>query len=191
MSKRITTLFMAALLGLSAVNAAWAEDAAPKKDDAPKNDSITGFGNLLGSDHFLSVGVQGGYGGYYLVVAPGLSIGGMAGVTFFNHLEVAFNYQYHSIAFLGVSLGSFNQIYGDILFRTATGSGFFIGASFGASTYSPPVSIPGTAPLFSSGFSYGGKLGYDVRITNFLSIGIAAQYFNPLLDGILSVKFWF
>ena len=205
MSKKFAAWCTAMLLGVSVFNTAWADETKTEtvkketttkveettKTEGSKSESITGFGNLLGSDHFLSVGVQGGYGGYILFVVPGFTIGGRVAVTLLNHLEIAGNYQYHSGSFLGVPVGTFNQIYGDVLFRTATGSGFFIGLSLGASTFSAAPTLPTSAPLFASGFTWGGKLGYDVKITNFLSLGVGVQYFNPLLDGILTLKFWF
>lgn len=200
MIRRIAVLWMAAAISLGG-SAAWAEDAA--KTPAPtekKSESITGFGNMLGSDHFLSVGVLGGYGAY-LFIAPGVAFGANVGVTFWNHLEVAFNFKMHPISFgivaAGVS-GTLTQLYWDVLYRTGTGSGFFIGPSLGFNlsnvvlTGLPASILPaGSLALPGTGFTFGGKMGYDFGITRFLSVGVLAEFFGLTIDGIATVKFWF
>lgn len=170
-----------------------AKDGAKGSQTAPAGESITGFGKQLGSEHFLSVGIQGGYGLFwFLVGAP--AIGANVGVTFLDHIEVAANYSLRPAAFGAYSVGTFHQIYGDILYRTGTGSGFFVGPSLGVLMWTAPATAPAgysITALSAAAFAWGVKLGYDIKLTNFLSLGVLGSFFSGFFDGQASLKFWF
>jgi hypothetical protein len=147
--------------------------------------SITGIGNRVGSDHFLSVGVLAGFGGYDLIFLSSFNTGFVAGVTFWNHLELALNYGLHftppSVSSL-LFTGFFHQFYLDVLYRTATGHGFFIGPSVGLLNGSLVFSFFGSSiPVTGTYFAYGLKLGYDFRLTNYLSLGLQAGFLGSAM----------
>lgn len=180
-------LAIALLLGLTVSQVSLAEESK----------SITGFGKQLGSDHFLEVGVRGGYGWYPVVIAgTGGHFGFEAGVTFLNHIEIKPGFDIHYASILGVAIGSWTFLTADILYRVRTGGGFYVGPTIGLMTYSAPATLPSgytfsQFPTAGSTFTFGGKIGHDFTITDFLSIGVESRYFAGFLDAVVKVNFWF